>query len=136
MDWTPGGVSDDIEDRRGESGGGNFGGFGPHIGIGGFLVLLVLSGIFHQNFFALFSGPGGSPSASSEPGPRARDIPADANDKQVQFLSFVLDDVQHTWETLLPAQTSTPYRHAKLVLFRDETRSACGAAESATGPFC
>src|SRR6202030_4789551 len=36
---------------------------------------------------------------------------------------------------LLPQQTSTPYRHAKLVLFRDSTRSACGGAASATGPF-
>jgi hypothetical protein len=52
----------------------------------------------------------------------------------VQFVSFVLDDAQKTWETLLP-QAGVPYRHAKLVLFRDYTTSACGPAESATGPF-
>ena len=28
-----------------------------------------------------------------------------------------------------------PYRHAKLVLFRDAYDSACGMAQSATGPF-
>ena len=28
-----------------------------------------------------------------------------------------------------------PYRHAKLVLFRDSIDSACGLAQSATGPF-
>jgi len=28
-----------------------------------------------------------------------------------------------------------PYRHAKLVLYRDLTNSGCGAAQSATGPF-
>jgi predicted metalloprotease len=28
-----------------------------------------------------------------------------------------------------------PYRHAKLVLFRDYTQSGCGGAQSATGPF-
>jgi predicted metalloprotease len=43
--------------------------------------------------------------------------------------------VQHTWEKLLPAQTGVYYHHAKLVLFRDGTRSGCGFAQSATGPF-
>lgn len=48
----------------------------------------------------------------------------------MQFVSFVLDDVQRTWEQIQPQ-----YRHAKLVLFRDAVQSACGMAESATGPF-
>ena len=59
MRWTPGGSSDDIEDRRDDDGGGGFGfgGFGGvHLGIGGTLVLLVLSLIFGRNFFTLFSG--------------------------------------------------------------------------------
>jgi predicted metalloprotease len=46
----------------------------------------------------------------------------------------VLDDTQKTWERLLP-EYGTPYRHAKLVLFRDETSSSCGPAQSSTGPF-
>jgi hypothetical protein len=49
-------------------------------------------------------------------------------------VSFVLDDVQRTWDRLLP-ENGTPYRHAKLVLFRDATSSSCGLAQSATGPF-
>jgi uncharacterized protein len=52
----------------------------------------------------------------------------------VEFVKFVLNDVQGNWERLLP-QSGKSYRHAKLVLFRDETRSGCGEAESATGPF-
>ena len=50
MKWLPGGESQDIEDRRDESGGG--GGFqfgGIHIGIGGAIVLLILSFIFKTN---------------------------------------------------------------------------------------
>ena len=54
---------------------------------------------------------------------------------EVRFVSFVLDDVQHTWDRLLPAQEHRPYRHAKLVLYRNSYPSACGRARTATGPF-
>jgi predicted metalloprotease len=131
MQWTPGGVSDDIEDRR-DSGGSGFGGFGGfHLGIGGMIVLLVLSLIFRQNLFTLFSG---APSSSypTTSAPRERNS---APDREEQFVSFVLDDVQHTWDKLLPNETGVPYHHAKLVLFRDVTDSGCGTAQSATGPF-
>ncbi len=135
MRWTPGGVSGDIEDRRDQSGGGGGGGFGGmRLGLGGLVILFVLSLIFKQNFFALLGGGGASTSGSaavSAPDP-ARDA---AEKPLVQFVSFVLDDTQKTWDQLLPQQAGTPYRHAKLVLFRDGTRSACGGAEAATGPF-
>ena len=52
----------------------------------------------------------------------------------MKFVSFVLDDAQQTWSQVLPQQ-GIPYRHAKLVLFRDATYSGCGSARSATGPF-
>ena len=134
MKWTPGGESGDIEDRRDESGGGG-GGFqfgGIHLGIGGVIVLGILSLIFRTNLFTLLStGAGTSTTAVSQPDP-ARDA---AEKPLVQFVSFVLDDAQNTWTQLLPQLTGTPYHHAKLVLFRDYTQSGCGGAESATGPF-
>jgi predicted metalloprotease len=133
MRWTPGGRSDDIEDDRDQSGGGgggfNFGGI--HIGIVGFLVLLVLSLVFKRNFLSL-AGVGGvsSPTPISQPD-TARD---QREEPLVQFVSFVLDDTQKTWTQIL-SQQSVPYRHAKLVLFRDRIDSACGLAQSASGPF-
>jgi predicted metalloprotease len=139
MRWTPGDESQDIEDRRDESGGGGGGGMqfgGMHIGIGGAIVLLVLSLVFKHNFFALLGGgsPGPGPATVSQP--RQPNSARDAAEKPtVQFVSFVLDDTQRTWTEILPEQSNRPYRHAKLVLFRDYTQSGCGGAQSATGPF-
>ena len=132
MDWKPGGISGDVEDRRNESGGSSGMGFGGrHIGIGGVLVLLVLSFVFHRNLFTMFLGD----SASDQPVATSAPVSTAAENTEVQFVSFVLDDIQGTWEKLLPAQGGRQYRHAKLVLFRDSIDSACGQAESATGPF-
>src|ERR1022692_1699284 len=137
MRWTPGGESQDIEDRRDDSaggGGGGGGGFnfgGIHIGIGGFIILLVLSLVFKRNFLSLAGiGGGPSPTQVSRPDP-ARD---QREQPLVQFVSFVLDDTQKTWTQIL-SQQGVPYRHAKLVLFRDRINSACGLARSASGPF-
>lgn len=135
MRWTPGGTSGDIEDRRDESGGGGggFGFGGMKLGIGGIVILFILSVVFKTNFFALLSGGG---SVSSGPAVSQPDPAKDEAEKPlVQFVSFVLDDTQKTWEQVLPEQAGSPYRHAKLVLFRDYTQSGCGGAQSATGPF-
>jgi predicted metalloprotease len=134
--WTPGGQSSDIEDQRDATGGGGggFGFGGIHLGIGGTLLVLVLSLVFRTNFFALLGGGSvvdNGPAAVSRPNPEL-----DEKEKPlVQFVSFVLDDVQSTWTKVLPEQADATYHHAKLVLFRDAIASACGGAESATGPF-
>src|ERR1051325_3546244 len=52
----------------------------------------------------------------------------------VHFVSFVLDDTQSTWEKEMAARHQ-PYRHAKMVLFTDSTRTGCGFGDAATGPF-
>lgn len=128
MRWTPGGRSDDIEDRRDEGGGGIG---GVHIGIGGFVILLILSVVFKRDFFSLLSNTGVSTGQTvTQP-----DTQRDAREEPlVQFISFVLDDTQKTWAGILQAR-GIPYRHARLVLFRDATSSGCGTAQSATGPF-
>jgi len=131
--WTPGGISSDIDDARGSSGGfGGFGLGGGSLGCGGVILLLVLSLLFHRNFFALFDN-------SQTPAPRqqvnqpVQESPQEH--KELQFVSFVLDDVQSTWDKLLPEQTQTQYHHARLTPFRDEVRSGCGFASAASGPF-
>jgi hypothetical protein len=137
MDWTPGGTSPDIEDRRDASGGGSGfggGGFGGlHVGIGGAIVLGLLSLVFHQNLFQVFSGAGPAPRTADR---SARNAALDQREgREVQFVSFVLDDVQKTWTTILPEQRNIPYHHARMVLYRDAYPSACGTAQQAVGPF-
>jgi hypothetical protein len=97
------------------------------LGLGGFLILLVLSLVFGQDFLSLVgNAPADAPAGGSAP--PAQTTPEE--ERLVEFVSFVLDDAQGTWQQVLPA-----YRNAKLVLFRDAVRSACGTAQSAVGPF-
>lgn len=138
MDWSSGPMSSDIEDRRGESYGGgpgfSFGGGG--IGLGGIVILLVVSLVTGRNYLGSFlagssepvqqqqqaAPPGTNPSASA------------AEDRSAHLVSFVLDDAQKTW-TQIFAEHNKPYRHAKLVLYRGATYSGCGTAQAQTGPF-
>ena len=147
MDWTPGGLSSDVEDRRDDSGGGGGFGFGGGgfggggIGIVGFLVLLVISLITGHNFLGgLFNG-GSSVTPTQQVRPDQPDREASGaqgsragQDRDAQLISFVLDDVQKTWTGIFE-QEGRPYRHAKLVLYRGATYSGCGTAQASTGPF-
>jgi predicted metalloprotease len=124
MRWTPSGRSADLEDRRG-------GGGLPKLGLGGLLILGILSFIFKTDLFTLVGG-GGSPAA---PAGNTAPVPTSPEEeRQIQFVSTVLDDAQRTWEQIF-ANSGQPYRRAKLVLFTDTVDSGCGYARSAMGPF-
>jgi predicted metalloprotease len=138
MDWTPGGMSDDVEDRRGDSGGGG-GGFnlgGGGLGIGGLVVVVIISLVTGRNFIGSYLGSGATTQQQSRPAQTSRGpVNASADeDRSAHLLSFVLDDVQKTWPAILSEQGAR-YRKAKLVLFRGRTYSGCGTAQAATGPF-
>jgi predicted metalloprotease len=137
MKWTPGGRSQHLEDRRGETpayGGGGFRmGRAAPLGLGGIAILFVLSLLTGTDLTSVFTGadPGATlpgPSGSAVP-PGPPSTTAD-EERLVQFVSFVLDDAQNTFSQLVPG-----YRPATLVLFREATNTACGLGQSATGPF-
>ncbi|WP_353268616.1 neutral zinc metallopeptidase, partial [Gemmatimonas sp.] len=135
MRWSPGNRSSNLEDRRGASGGGGGfrgggGGGGMKLGVGGMLVLLVLSYVFKVDLITPITGGGGG--GVSGPAPSAQQAPLNdpQEERMVQFVSVVLDSAQATW-----ARTMSDYRPARLVLFRDATPTACGTGQSATGPF-
>lgn len=102
------------------------------LGLGGTIILLILSVIFKRDFFSLFNASdSGVPAPSNSRVNQALDA---REEPLVQFVSFVLDDAQNTWRQILLARR-VQYQDAKLVLFRDAVDSACGFAQAATGPF-
>ncbi len=135
MDWTPGGLSDDVEDRRGSSGGGGFGFGGGGLGIVGFIVLIVISLITGRNYIGSYLAGGGTVPSRARPRQTALTPAAPGDDRPAELVSWTLDDVQRTWATLLPEQTGRQYRRATLVLYDNYTYSGCGTAQSQTGPF-
>lgn len=128
MLWTPGGRSSNLEDRRSLGGGG---GMGRGLGIGGTVVVLALSLLFGRN---LFSDLGVQPAVGAQNGAPFTAADSAAQETEVQFISYVLDDVQNTWAKTLPNYGAS-FHPAKLVLFRNSTTSGCGDAQSAMGPF-
>ena len=123
MQWTPGN-RDNIEDMRGRSGGGAI-----PIGIGGFLVLLVLSWVSGTNLFSLLGTGSQSPSQSVGTGGQVASSPAE--ERMVDMVDAVMKDAQQMWAEKLGPR----YRRTSVRLFRDSVQSACGYAEEATGPF-
>ena len=57
-----------------------------------------------------------------------------SGDKMTAFVKTVLADTEDTWQGIFQAQGQS-YEDPKLVLFRGQTRSACGSASAASGPF-
>lgn len=101
---------------------------GLPLGIGGVVVLFVLSLVTGQDFLTPLLQQGGGTTTEVSRGP----IEASPDEeRRVAFVSFVLDDIQATWPNLLGDR----YRDAQLVLFRGATESACGIGQSAMGPF-
>lgn len=140
MRWQLGRRSENIEDRRGQGGGFRMGGGGLPIGgkglgIGGVLIVVVISMFLGVDPSVILSGgglsgPSGSQTQPSGPPPQ---ISADEQ-KLADFVSVVLADTEDTWSAIFKEQGGQ-YRDPTLVLFSQEVRSACGMAESATGPF-
>lgn len=154
MDWRGQRQSDNVEDRRGEGGGlgGGFGGGmgGPRmripigggggLGIGGIIILLIISVVFGINPLALLDGSfdlGGGSSQfdrTAPPPSRTGQNAGRPTDESGRFVSAVLASTEDAWTEIFRAN-GRQYPAPKLVLFSRITQSGCGAANAATGPF-
>ena len=128
---------ENIEDRRFENGGRRRRGGSPmKLGLGGILILGILSIVFKQDFFQLLDATSTSPSASAggmstEP---ATGQSSAKEDDLILFLNAVLAENQDLWERMLP-QLGAQYRDSTLVFYRAGTDTGCGYGRSAAGPF-
>jgi hypothetical protein len=122
MRWTRRTGPSDLEDRR------SLGARpGLKLGLGGMIVVLLLSVVFKQDFFSLLGGGQGLLPAGD--GTPAAISPEE--ETLTRFVEFVVGDAQDVWTQLLGAD----YRRAPLVLFRGAVQSGCGYAQAAMGPF-
>jgi uncharacterized protein len=121
--WSTG-DRDNIEDMRGRSVSR-----AVPIGIGGVIVLVVLSWATGTDFLSLLSTQESAPSQTVGTTGQVESTPQE--ERTVDFVDAVADDVQGVWGQVL----GSGYERTRVVLFRDSIESACGSAESATGPF-
>jgi predicted metalloprotease len=131
MRWTPGYRSRNVEDRRGQ--GGGMMRRGVPLGLGGLLIVFLLSLLTGQDLLSLLGGGGGmGTSVSVDPRAGGSASPASAEEQQrYDLVNEALDRVQAVWGQLLPGR----YREAKLVVFNEPLPTTCGTAESSLGPF-
>ena len=129
MRWTQGDRSN-IEDARGRSGLGGLGG-GIPISLGSILLLLLISWATGTDFLSLLTSGSGGQVPIDTTGTSGQVASSPAEERQVDFVDAVMKDVQDNWSQLLGSR----YQPTRAVLFRDSIQSACGFAESATGPF-
>jgi predicted metalloprotease len=123
MRWQDQRQSDNIEDRRGVSGG--------KIAIGGLggLVVLVLALLFGADPRQLLQ------QYSEERGDQQTSRSVNPEEEQVkQFVAVVLAQTEDAWGDIF-RRAGKQYRKPTLVLFTDQVDSGCGMAGAAVGPF-
>jgi predicted metalloprotease len=102
------------------------------MGIGGAIVVLVLSLLFGRDFVTRPS-TSSTPTAGGDVAAPNGESPAESRD--AALMSFVLDTAQVTWSKILPSTFGTPWHDAKLVLYRQATPTSCGIGQTGMGPF-
>ncbi|MEO8755925.1 MAG: neutral zinc metallopeptidase [Casimicrobiaceae bacterium] len=141
MRWGDMRPSDNVEDRSGEGGGGgggfSFGGGGMRLSGGAIIVIVIVSLLFGVNplqFLGMMEGSGPVVAPQRAPAPPAPHVTAATPDPQKQLVMRVVGDTEDVWTALFKAM-GTRYEPPGLVIFRDGTRSGCGSASAAAGPF-
>jgi predicted metalloprotease len=143
MRWEDFRQSENIDDRRGDGDGGFGGGLpiggGGGLGIGAIIVLGLLSWAIGVDPRLLIGGAemiagGRAPQSQYVEQARPRQAPAQ-NDNVGRFVSAVVAMNEDVWKDVLPQQAGVRWKAPTLVMFDGVTRSACGTAQSAMGPF-
>jgi hypothetical protein len=125
MLWKGRRTSDNVEDRRGMTGrraavGGGLGAIAIAV------IVLLLGGNPEEIMQSIQTAP---------PSGREQAQALSQEDRELgEFVGVILADTEDVWNQVF-RQAGEQYREPKLVLFTHATESACGHAQSATGPF-
>ncbi|MEO1159521.1 MAG: neutral zinc metallopeptidase [Pseudomonadota bacterium] len=133
-------ASSNVEDRRGQR--GRRGGFripmgrrgGGGIGIGTIVILGIMWLVFGVNPLEMLSGGGLQQQTQQAPQTQQQQGAPAANDEMGKFASKVLSTTERTWARIFK-ENNRRYEEPRMVLFSGYVQSACGAAQSAMGPF-
>jgi uncharacterized protein len=139
--------SDDIEDRRDDSGGGLGGGGlglpiggGGGLGIGTIIVLGLIGYAFGIDPRILIGGAqvlnGGGQAPTYQTDRRSATTKTGApTDAMGNMIAGILGEIDDRWSEIFQASGQT-YKGPRIVLFRNVTNGGrCGMAQSAMGPF-
>lgn len=126
MRWMGRRQSTNVDDQRGNSGGGGLpGGLFTKGGLGMIVIVLIISWLTGTNPLSLLQQTDTSGNSSEV----ALTLSPEENEK-AQFVRVVLADTEDVWHRLMQE-----YRDPTLVMFTGSVESACGSASSASGPF-
>ena len=140
MRWQDFRQSSNVEDRRGDAslGSGGLGARAGGLGIGTIAVLALVGWALGIDPSVLIGGAemlSGDASSYQTPSPAPHEGTTGAPaDQMGQFVAAVLGDTEDRWQDVFQSGGRS-YRPPKLVMFSGATRSACGTAQSAMGPF-
>ena len=156
MKWRGREQSSNIEDRRGQSTGGlgglggnpfgrggggiripSGGGGGSRGGISGLIGIVVVLGIIWAvtgtNPLDMLTG--GSTTSSSPSASSSSQLPTTGEQAELRdFVGVVVKETEDLWGQVFEASGET-YPAPTVVLFTNQVNTACGAADSSTGPF-
>jgi predicted metalloprotease len=128
MRWDDFRASENVEDRRGMGAGGAGG-----LGIGTIIILTLIGWALGIDPRMLIGGAEvvtqRAPQEQAEPGERGA-----PSDESGRFVAAVLGDTEDRWSEIF-SQSGRRYAAPRLIMFSGATRSACGMAQSAMGPF-
>ena len=131
-------ISSNIEDRRGQGGGGIGMGSGG-LGLGAIIIVFAISYFTGINPAVLMGGAEivskSMNSQQQQTQPATAGPAVDPNDPMRKFLAHVMGATEAVWTEILPAQAGVRYVPATLVIYDGATRSGCGGARAAMGPF-
>ena len=133
MRWQGRRESDNVEDRRSQSGSpmGGGGGFRLPSGKGGIVLLIIVlvAGYYGVDLTGMLTGEPVSPQQTTT----QRSI-SPQDEEAAKFTMVILADTEDTWGAIFK-DMGRQYPQPKLVMYRGATRTACGTGQSVMGPF-